>query len=222
MLVGPYCNDVNDWLTVGGDLDLAEDVTGKTYAEIIDDLVGHGVTHVLDLRSEWEDERAWLFCAPDVVYRHSPVIDKWGHIPDERWFATIENFVRHFQSNRAEGDRLYMHCHMGINRAPSAAMLALLTTGEVDDPWDAFMAIRRARDVAGLVYATPVGIRHIVMSAGEAGQVLSEDTTAQITEWVQRVKDYWTPERLHARRQGIAWYRSHEGGTLVVDNSAAS
>lgn len=212
-----YYNDVNDWLTIGGDLDLAEDVTGQTYAETIDDLVAHGVTHVLDLRSEWEDERAWLFCAPAVVWRHNPVIDKWGHIPDEKWFTNTENFVQHFQSNMVLGDRLYMHCHMGVNRAPSAAMLALLTVDPDLDPYDAFMQIRQAREVAGVVYAEAIGIRHLL----NVGGVTTEDLTTHglpddVVAYSHAIKSYWTPERREERRIGIAWYRDQAGGTLEV------
>lgn len=219
-----YFNDVNDWLSVGGDLDLAEDVTGQTYAELIDGLVAHGVTHVLDLRSEWEDERAWLFCAPAVTYWHNPVIDQWGYIPDEKWFTNVEGYVRHFQSIRAEGDRLYMHCHMGINRAPSAAMLALLTVDPSLDPYEVFLQIREARPIAGLVYAQAVGIRHLLNVAGVTTEdlIAAGGLPADAREYSDAIKSYWTPERREERRIGIAWYRSQEGGTIEVDTETTS
>lgn len=220
-----YCNDVNEWLTVGGDLDLAKDVTGQDYHVTIGELFARGVTHVLDLRSEWEDRRLWLNAGlDDANYCHAPIIDHRGHIPPEEWFQSIEDFVSDFWRSADEGDRLYVHCHMGINRAPSAAMLALLTVYANLEPWAAFQQIREARPVAGLVYAEVVGIRHMLNREG----VTTEDLLAagclpeSCTTYSKAIKDYWTPERLHERRMGIAWYRDAEGKTLVVDTLAAS
>jgi hypothetical protein len=216
-----YYNDVNDWLTVGGDIDLARDVTGQSYQVTIDELIAHGVTHVLDVRSEWEDREVWLDSGlPASHYRHAPIIDSWHHIPPESWFIAVETFVRRFWLDSVEGDRIYIHCHMGINRAPSASMLALLTVNPELDPWDAFLQIRKARPVAGLVYASAVGIRHILNVEGIDD--LSGGLPESATAYSKAIRDYWTPERQAERRAGISYYRSNEGGTLVVDELAIS
>lgn len=214
-----YYNDVNEWLTVGGDLDLARDVTGQSYQTSIDELMTHGVTHVLDLRCEWEDRRLWTDAGlPTENYCHAPIEDSWRHIPDEDWFCAVENFVSDFWRSADEGDRLYAHCHMGINRAPSAAMLALLTVNANMQPWEAFMQIRNARPVAGLVYAEVVGIRHLLNVEG----VTTEDLVAagELPEstltFSKAIQEYWTPERQAERRAGISFYRSAEGGTTKV------
>jgi predicted protein tyrosine phosphatase len=220
-----YCNDVNDWLTVGGDLDLALDVTGQTYQATIDELTEHGVTHVLDLRSEWDDRRTWLDAGlPPMNYDHVPVIDSWGHIPAEEWFRGVEDFVATFQRDYAEGDRLYIHCHMGINRAPSAAMLALLTVNPAMHPMEAFLQIREVRPVAGLVYAEVVGIRHLLNRGGVTTEdlVAAGELPAEVQAWSKAIRAYWTPERQAQRRQGIAYYRNAEGKTLVVDEALVS
>lgn len=207
--VSTFYNDVNDWLSVGGDLDLALDLTGQDHATTIAKLREHGVTHVLDLRSEWDDLATWAANGlPAENYCHAPIIDSWRHAPAESWYEAVEDFVKEFWLNSLEGDRLYVHCHMGINRAPSAAMLALLTTNPEMHPYEAFLMIREVRPAAGLVYADVVGARHIAMSSGNL---------AALDGFVQMINDYWSPEMIREVNRGIAYYRSIEGGTLVVD-----
>lgn len=204
-----FCNDVNDWLITGGDLDLAADVTGKLSFETIYDLVDRGVTHVLDVRSEWTDAEDWEEFAPDVWYEHAPIIDQWGHQPKEEWYLAVESFVRHFLAWAPPGAKLYTHCHMGINRGTSAAMLALLTADPDLDPYDAFLAIRDVRPIAGLVYAEEVGKRHLRNRGAEP---------AELALFAKELNDYWSwnPELTAAVNRGIAYYRSKEGGTIKV------
>lgn len=180
-----FCNDVNDWLTVGGDLDLAEDFTGQDYAATINQLQSNGVTHVLDLRRGWDDRDVWV--AEGLEYNnycHAPIIDLRGHIPPEEWYTTIESFVRRFWQESYHGDRLYAHCQMGVNRGPSAGMLALLTIDPELHPWAAFHTIRNARSVAGVVYAEAVGVRHLARR-GECFE-----------EFSRQMRDFWTPEQV--------------------------
>lgn len=213
-----FFNDVNDWLSVGGDLDLARDVTGQDFMTTIAALQAHGVTHVLDLRSEWSDKPEWVRAGlADENYAHVPIIDHWGHIPDEDWFAGVESFVEKFWLNSAEGDRLYVHCHMGINRSPSAAMLALLTVDPLLTPMDAFMQVRAARPVAGMVYAEAVGIRHLLNVEGvTADDLATGEMPISVVVFSAEMRNYWTPELRQACNRGIAFYRSQEGGTKVV------
>lgn len=213
-----FYDDVNDWLSVGGDLDLARDLTGQDYHTTAAELIGRGVTHVLDVRSEWHDRRLWGECGLEPMnYCHAPIVDRWSHVPSEDWFSTVEDFVERFWLESAEGDRLYVHCHMGINRAPSAAMLALLTVDPALHPLDAFMHIRKARPVAGLVYAEPVGVRHLL----NVESVTADDLTAagelpaSVRLFSAALDNYWTPELSESVRRGIAFYRGAEGATIV-------
>lgn len=186
----PFCNDVNEWLTVGGDLELAEHETGLSHARVVRMLRARGVTHVLDLRSEECGKDIWVAEGlPEKNHCYVPIIDAWGHEPPEQWYTDVENFVLRFWRESYVGDRLYVHCMMGINRGPSAAMLALLTRHPSMDPFDAFMEIRRVRPVAGLVYAQPIGSRHIAKKGGSVAQ------------FVTRLTDYWTPEMQRTRQQ---------------------
>src|SRR5690606_42443 len=96
---------------------------------------------------------------PADAYHHAPIDDRWNYTPVEDWYKAVEAATRQCLD---AGGRLYAHCHMGINRGPSAAMLALLTQNPDLDPFDAFLTIREARPAAGLVYAEAVGVRHLL------------------------------------------------------------
>ena len=189
-----YCDDVNDWLTVGADLTVASILTGHSNAETIGRMRERGVTHVLDLRDDRHDRDVWLRNGLGTAnYCHAPIIDFRGHTPPESWYRRVERFVERFWENSYDGDRLYVHCQMGINRGPSASMLALLTVYDDLDPWTAFMMLREARPVAGVVYAEQIGLRH-----------LSEDPTA-MAQWVSQLDDYWTPEQIAEARSHREW-----------------
>lgn len=212
-----FYNDVNEWLSVGGDLDLAKDLTQQDYQTTIAQLREHGVTYVLDLRSEWNDADTWQAEGlPAANHCYAPITDSWNHSPAESWYEAVESFVLKFWMESVEGDRLLTQCHMGINRAPSAAMLALLTVDPLLDPFDAFLTIRAARPVAGLVYAESVGVRHLLNAAGLSDFTEDDDLPAEVVEFSRSIGEHWTPDRRQAVNRGIGQYRSAEGGTLLV------
>lgn len=205
-----FCNDVNDWLTVGGDLDLAQVLTKTSRMDVVESLVAErGVTHVLDLRSEWTDAEVWRTLAPSVVYRHAPITDSYSHFVGESWYTAVEEFVERFWLTTEGSPRMYIHCHMGINRAPSAAMLALLTLDYDLDPFEAFLQVREARPVAGLVYAEQVGRRHL------------RNLGKPVAEFDAAMKAYWTQDRIRAVNRGIAYFRSEERGTVQAGSLLA-
>lgn len=211
-----FYNDVNDWLSVGGDLDLAKNLAGQHYYTAINQLKEQGVTHVLDVRSEWQDRDYWESGGLDPDnYLHLPIIDSHRHQPAEDWYVGVTNFVQQFWLDSVNGDRLYVHCHMGINRGPSAAMLALLTVDPTLAPMDAFLTIREARPVAGLVYAEAVGIWHL-RNIESIGLAHDDNLPETISQFSAAINDYWTPDRIKKVNRGIAYYRGHEGGTLEV------
>lgn len=195
--VTSYFDDVNDWLTVGGDLDLAYSLTGQEDDESIWLLREHNVTHVVDLRAEWCDAEAWVEAGlhPEN-HCYAPIVDWWRHAPDEDWFRTIEDFVAKFWANSYDGDRLFVHCQMGINRGPSAAMIALLTIEPGMHPYEAFLMVRAARPASGLVYADVVGARHIAMSEG----------LGEVVDYAKMITDYWSPETVRHPTAGLAAY----------------
>jgi hypothetical protein len=185
------------------------DLTGSDYPDSIRTLREHGVTHVLDVREEWNDLDTWVDEGlPLDNYCYAPIVDSWGYRPDESWCEKVETFVRRFLDERKPGDRLLIHCHMGINRAPSAAMLALLVADPSMNPFDAFLAVRNARDIAGVIYAEWIGRRHITKHLDGEGEM----------EFRRAIHRYWTPALRKKVRNGIAYYRGAEGSTVVVDS----
>lgn len=201
--VDAHYNDVTEWLSVGGDLDLAEDLTGKDCAEVIDELLAHGVTHVLDLRIEGEDAEVWeQHGLPAVNYCWAPIFDSRDYVPDAEWFDEVERFVDSFWRAAQPGDRLYVHCAMGINRGPSGAMIALLLTNPTLSPFDAFLQIRQVRPAAGVVYAKYVGIRHIIREASGWDGDTDSEVYRKIVDYTEALQTYWTPERIAAARSG--------------------
>lgn len=131
-------------LAVGGDL-APEFALARRQLQ---DLVDAGITHIADLRDEWSDADLVGYWAPGISYLHHPVEDAGQKIPAE-WFEELDQWV-----TRALADpdaKVLVHCHMGVNRAPSAAFGLLLSQGLTVR--EALSAIRTARSVAVIDYA---------------------------------------------------------------------
>lgn len=135
---------VNEWLAVSGDLPAEEPDEAKA---LLRSWVDEGVTDILDLRDEWEDIEFVAEHAPGVRYHWLGTHDEGGAQSDS-WY---DDGVAVGRSVREAGGRLLVHCHMGVNRAPSMAFRLLLDTGV--EPVEALMMIRGARPVAATLYA---------------------------------------------------------------------
>ena len=136
---------VTDRLLIGGDLDAWD---GELAVRQLLELVEIGVTHVLDVRVEWSDEELVAQLAPDVTYLHLGIDDAGQRVPDA-WFDTIAEWAR--AALEQPSAKVLAHCHMGINRGPSAGLAILLASG-----WElggALEAIRTARPFAYTDYA---------------------------------------------------------------------
>ncbi len=72
-----------------------------------------------------------------------------GGSQDAEWFEETVRAVRAARSST--GGAVMVHCHMGINRAPSMAFALLLDQGWA--PLDALDAILEARPIAAIAYA---------------------------------------------------------------------
>ncbi|MBU3976737.1 dual specificity protein phosphatase [Propionicimonas sp.] len=165
-------------IALGGDLS----PNFRVAKQQLDELVEAGITHVADLRSEWSDEvlvRGW---APQVNYLHHRVEDA-GQLIDPQWFEQLVTWVH----DALEADlsaKVLVHCHMGVNRAPSAALAVLLDQGM--GLRDALDRIRAARPVAVIDYA---------------GSVLS---------WYLTRTGADTRTRHNLRRALVRWRQSHD------------
>ncbi|MGC3995245.1 MAG: dual specificity protein phosphatase [Propionicimonas sp.] len=138
-------NFVTDRLAVGGDLSPRFALARQQ----LDELVTAGITHIVDLREEWSDETLVENWAPQVRYLQHRVADAGQQI-DGPWFADLVAWVDAALADPAA--KVLVHCHMGVNRAPSAMLAILLAQGTGLRP--ALDAIRASRPVAVIDYAS--------------------------------------------------------------------
>jgi protein-tyrosine phosphatase len=137
-------NFVTERLAVGGDL-------SPNFAHAhrqLDELLEAGITHIVDLREEWSDESLVHTWAPQVHYLQHRVADAGQQIGPQ-WFAELAAWVA--DALQDPDAKVLVHCHMGVNRAPSAMLALLLAEGRGLRP--SLDAIRRARPVAVIDYA---------------------------------------------------------------------
>ena len=168
---------VTDRLAVGGDLAPNFRQARAQLAE----LVAAGITHIADLRSEWSDESLVRNWAPQLEYLHHRVEDAGQEIGGD-WFATLADWVD--AALAKPGTKVLIHCHMGVNRAPSAALAVLLHQGV--GLRQALDAIRQARPVAVIDYADNALEAHLIRSGADPRQ------------------------RRNARRTLARWRQAHE------------
>lgn len=108
-----------------------------------------GVTHVVDVRGECSDESFVRRLAPQVGYIWAPTHDAGGHQPDAWFDGTVRRIIQILEADPEAV--VLIHCHMGVNRAPSLAVAVLMELGF--SAVDALEAIRSARPIAGILYA---------------------------------------------------------------------
>ena len=134
---------VTPTLAVGGDISAHDDeLAVMQFTEIC----ALGITHIVDVRLEWNDAEAFVQSAPHIGYLHHGMDDAGQAVPLE-WFERAVGWIE-----SAGPDAVVLtHCHMGINRGPSLGFAVLLAQGW--DPVEAITAIRTARPCANVWYA---------------------------------------------------------------------
>jgi len=153
---------VTPYLAIGGDLETtAEDVAVGQLGELGD----AGITHVIDVRLEWNDEEWVRERRADLEYLHLGIEDAGQRVPDE-WF---DEGVRFALEGIEAGGIVLSHCHAGVNRGPSMGFAVLLALGW--DAVEALDAIHAARPIAFLAYAEDALRWH----HGEGSAELEED-----------------------------------------------
>ncbi|MCB0910648.1 MAG: dual specificity protein phosphatase family protein [Propionibacteriaceae bacterium] len=172
VLVAANADFVTDRLAVGGDL-------SPNFARArvqLDELLDAGVTHIVDLREEWSDEGLVATWAPQVHYLQHRVADAGQKIgPD--WFAGLVEWVDAALAD--DTAKVLVHCHMGVNRAPSAMLALLLAQGVGLRP--ALDAIRQARPVAVIDYAGSALDWYLASTGADARQRRNARRT--LTRW---------------------------------------
>jgi len=137
--------EVLPWLFVCGDLETDRPTVGREQLAAWHRL---GITDIIDVRVEWNDEDFVIEYLPTMGY-HWLGTDDDGRGQSDEWFDKIREAARLTRLN-LDG-KMLVHCHMGVNRAPSAALAIMLADG-----WDVVEAldrIRAARPIAGILYA---------------------------------------------------------------------
>lgn len=143
---------VTERVAVGGDLETHDPQrAGQQLAE----LVAAGITHIVDLRAEWSDQVFVARRAPQVRFWQHRVEDAGQRIGRD-WFDQLLWWVD--DALAGLDAKVLLHCHMGINRGPSAGYAVLLDQGW--DPVEALTAIRTARPVAAIDYAEDALLAH--------------------------------------------------------------
>lgn len=140
----PYKADIswlNERLATGGDLQ-ADNVQAAAQCA---DLVEQGVTHIIDCRDEFDDTQRYLRFAPSITVYRLGVDDHGGRQSFDWWLSVLERSASIL--DRPE-NKLFIHCHMGVNRGPSAAFLVLVSEVFKMYPLDAYKLIRARRLVA--------------------------------------------------------------------------
>lgn len=158
-LISANAHFVTASLAVGGDLSHQPTVAARQASE----LRTAGVTHVLDVRQECDDEREWARI-PEVAYRWDGIDDAGQRVPG-LWFESITEWATRAL---ASGGVVLTHCHMGINRGPSAGYAVLLRLGW--DPVEALAAIRSARPIAAVAYAEDALEWHLERTGASAAE----------------------------------------------------
>jgi dual specificity phosphatase 3 len=130
---------------VSGDLDGA---SLEKFSTQLNELLEMGVTDIIDVRAEASDENLVLSLRPDVKYHHIATDDDGYQQPDA-WFE--RGVAAALNSISTEEGKIFVHCHMGVNRAPSLAFAILLSLGY--QPVEALKSIREARPIAAMIYA---------------------------------------------------------------------
>ena len=85
-------------------------------------LAERGVTHVLDLRAE-ADEDASAIEALGMRWRHVPIADR--DAPDDAQLESIIDWLDD-EADSSVDQAVYIHCHAGFGRTPTVAIALLM------------------------------------------------------------------------------------------------
>ena len=115
----------------------------------LDEWHAEGVTHILDCREEWNDEQIVGEHGHGMGYIWHGTHDAGGSQESSWYQQGWEHYLRIFDENHEA--KVMVHCHMGINRAPSMAFYLMIREGY--EPKEALSLIRTNRPIAACYYA---------------------------------------------------------------------
>ena len=154
----------------------------------------NGITHEIDLRVEANDGD-FVTANSSITYLHHGVDDNGGRRDDEWFDAAVGDILSILGSD--PDARIVVHCHLGVNRAPSIVFAALLALG-----WEPLPALRRIRDVrpiAGIIYAVDAVIWHGISVGLDHEEIATN--VSRVNGWFRRneLDLSWVIRTLHRR-----------------------
>ena len=165
---------VSEQLAVSGDLSMRPDEAREQLVRWEE----AGITDVFDMRGECDDT--------DFIHAESSIRSHWFGVDDnggkrsDAWFVSL---TQKCAEVLADPDRkVLVHCHMGVNRGPSALYAVMLVLG-----WnhlDALRAIRNARPIAGIIYAADAARWHATQQGMTEDEVIAIGD--EVEQWLDR------------------------------------
>lgn len=154
----------------------------------------NGITHEIDVRIEANDSE-FVAANSGIEYVWHGVDDDGGR-RDDTWFDEVTGIITGILASDPEA-KVVVHCHLGVNRAPSIVFATLLAMG-----WDDLDALRRIRDerpIAGIIYA-PDAVAWHGRRNGDSAEVVSR-RRASVNAWFDRNRlDLgWVIRNIHRR-----------------------
>ena len=140
--------------------------------------VSAGITHVIDLREESNDSR-FVETNSNISY-HWFGVDDNGTRRKDTWFDNLTETATQILLN--PNSKILVHCHMGVNRGPSALFAILLALGW--DDLNALRAIRNARPIAAVLYAPDATRWHAVRTGATVLEV--KERVSEVKAWLDR------------------------------------
>jgi protein-tyrosine phosphatase len=119
-------------------------------------LMARGITAVLNMRIEFDDEAAGI-APPHPHYLHLPTVD--DQVPTLEQLQTGVDFIA---AEVDQGGGVYVHCGAGIGRAPLMAACYLVSTGLTPE-----QAWARIREVRPFIRPKPVQMAQVERFAKE-------------------------------------------------------
>lgn len=165
---------VSEQLAVSGDLSMRPDEAREQLARWEE----AGITDVFDMRGECDDT--------DFIHAESNIRSHWYGVDDnggkrsDAWFISLTEKCAEVLADPER--KVLVHCHMGVNRGPSALYAVMLVLG-----WnhlDALRAIRNARPIAGIIYAADAARWHATQQGMSADEVVAIGD--DVDQWLDR------------------------------------
>ena len=165
---------VSDQLAVSGDLPMNRDAAHEQLTRWEE----AGITDVFDMRGECDDT--------DFIHANSAIRSHWFGVDDnggkrsDSWFIALTTKCAEVLADPTR--KVLVHCHMGVNRGPSALYAVMLNQGW--DYLDALRAIRNARPIAGIIYASDAAHWHATKQEKSLEEIAA--MVDDVEQWLDR------------------------------------